>query len=217
MDSALQYPQRRDFYFEGGFFMGYKLRRLTESALLLAIATVLSLFQFSGPWALGGSITICSMLPIVLIAQRYGTGWGMISALTYSLLQLLLGLSNVQYAPNALSAAGIIMLDYVLAFGVLGFSAIFNRVIPNRRTAIIVGIAVTFFGRFLCHFLSGIIIWEALWPNALGWAPAVWSFAYNGSYMLPETIITATAAFLLYKPLHKFWLGEDLQKATKAR
>ncbi len=197
--------------------MGYKLRRLTESALLLAIATVLSLFQFAGPWALGGSITVCSMLPIVMIVQRYGTGWGMISALTYSLLQLLLGLNNVQYAPNALTAVGIILLDYVFAFGMLGFSAVFNRVIADRRLSIIVGIVVTFFGRFLCHFLSGMIIWEALWPNALGWAPVLWSFVYNGSYMLPETIITATAAFLLYKPLKKFWLGEDLKKPAEAK
>ena len=58
------------------FFMSYNLRRLTESAILIAIATVLSQFQFAGPWVLGGSITICSMLPIVLIANRYGIGLG---------------------------------------------------------------------------------------------------------------------------------------------
>jgi len=192
--------------------MSYNLRRLTESAILLAIATVLSLIQFTGPWVLGGSITVCSMLPIVMIAHRYGTKWGLVSSLTFSLLQLVLGLKNVQYAPDALTAVGIILLDYVLAFGVLGFSAVFNGVIRDRRWAIVTGIVVTFFGRFLCHFVSGVIIWEALWPNALGWAPAVWSFAYNGSYMLPETIITAVAAFLLYKPLQKYWLGEDLKK-----
>jgi thiamine transporter len=190
--------------------MTYRLRRLTESALLLAVATVLSLLQFTGPWVLGGSITVCSMLPVVLIAHRYGTKWGLLSALTFSLLQLLLGLNNVQYAPNALTAVGIILLDYVLAFGVLGFAAAFNGMFRNRRTAILVGIAVTFFARFLCHFASGIIIWEALWPNALGWAPIVWSLAYNGSYMLPEAIITGLVAFLLYKPLAKYWLGEDL-------
>ncbi len=195
--------------------MSYNLKRLTESAILLAIATVLSLFQFSGPWVLGGSITICSMLPIVMIAQRYGTKWGLLSALTFSVLQLILGLNNVQYAPDAITAIGIIMLDYVLAFGVLGFAAIFNKTVADRRKAIILGIAITFFGRFLCHFISGVIIWEALWPNALGWAPVVWSLAYNGSYMLPEAIITGLAAYLLYQPLKKYWLGEDLQKPVR--
>ncbi len=195
--------------------MSYNLKRLTESAILLAIATVLSLFQFSGPWVLGGSITICSMLPIIMIVQRYGTKWGLLSALTFSVLQLILGLNNVQYAPNAITAIGIIALDYVLAFGVLGFAAIFNHKVADRRKAIILGIAVTFFGRFLCHFISGVIIWEALWPNALGWAPVVWSLAYNGSYMLPEAIITGLAAYLLYQPLKKYWLGEDLQKPAR--
>jgi len=196
--------------------MSYNLKRLTESAILLAIATVLSLFSFSGPWVLGGSITICSMLPIVMIAHRYGTRWGLFSALVFSLLQMLLGFQNVQYAPDALTAAGIILLDYVLAFGVLGFAAVFNKVIPDRRWAIVAGIVLTFFGRYLCHFMSGVIIWEALWPNSLHWAPVVWSLAYNGSYMLPEMLITSVVAFLLYKPLEKYWLGADLKAPVTA-
>lgn len=195
--------------------MSYNLRRLTESAILLAIATVLSLIQIAGPWVLGGSITICSMLPIVMLSQRYGTKWGLFSALVYSLLQLVLGIKNVQYAPDAISAIAIILLDYVIAFTVLGFSASFNGIIKNRRTAILVGIAATFFARFVCHFLSGVLIWEVLWPNALSWTPAIWSLAYNGSYMLPETIITCVAAFFLYQPLQKFWTGEDIAKLKK--
>ena len=51
------------------------LRRLVECAVLIAIGTVLSLFEFSGPWALGGGITVCSMLPLVLICHRHGTKW----------------------------------------------------------------------------------------------------------------------------------------------
>ena len=185
--------------------MNQTLRKITETAIMLGIATVLSLLQFTGPWVLGGSITVCSMLPIILIAHRYGTKWGLLTALTYSLLQLLLGLNNVQYAPNALTAIGIILLDYVLAFGVLGFAAIFDGMFKNRRNAILVGIAVTMTARFLCHFVSGIIIWEALWPNSLGWASWIWSISYNGSYMLPEMLITGVVAFLLYKPLEKYW------------
>ena len=148
--------------------MTYNLRRLTESAVMLAIATVLSLLQFTGPWALGGSITVCSMLPVVLLSHRYGVKWGLLTALAYSLLQLLLGLNNVQYAPDALTAAGIILLDYVLAYTVLGFASAFNRLVKDRRWAIVLGIVVTFFGRFLCHFLSGVLIWEVLWLRWYG-------------------------------------------------
>ena len=64
------------------------LRRLVECAVLIAIGTVLSLFEFSGPWALGGGITVCSMLPLVLICHRHGTKWGISSALVYGVLQM---------------------------------------------------------------------------------------------------------------------------------
>lgn len=188
------------------------IRKLVECALMIAVATVLSLFEFKGVWALGGSITFCSMLPLVIIAHRHGTRWGVPCALVFSLIQLVLGLNNVQYAPDALTAVGIILLDYVLAFTVIGFSACFNKLIKDRRWAIVAGIALTFFLRFLCHFASGVLIWEVLWPNGEGWAPVVWSLAYNGSYMLPETLITAVVAFISFKPLQKFWLGEDLGK-----
>ena len=189
------------------------IRRLVECALLIAVGTVLSLFKFRGVWALGGSITFCSMLPLVMIADRHGTKWGVACAAAFSLIQLVLGLNNVQYAPDALTALGVILLDYVLAYTVIGFSACFKRAIKDRRWAIVAGIAVTFFLRFLCHFASGVLIWEVLWPNENGWAPVLWSLAYNGSYMLPETLLTAAVVYVSFKPLKKYWLGEDLLRA----
>ncbi|MDD3336614.1 MAG: energy-coupled thiamine transporter ThiT [Eubacteriales bacterium] len=188
------------------------IHRLAECALLIAVGTVLSLFEFKGIWALGGGITFCAMLPLVMIAQRHGTKWGVGCALVYSLIQLVLGLSNVQYAPDALTAIGIILLDYVLAFSVIGFSACFNKFFKDRRWGVVVGIVVTFSLRLLCHFLSGLIIWEVLWPNGEGWAPAVWSIAYNASYMVPEMIITSVVAFVSFAPLKKYWMGDAIVK-----
>lgn len=184
-------------------------KKIAESAMLIAIGTVLTLLTFQGPWALGGGITFCSMLPLVILAQRYGTKWGILSSLVFSIIQIFLGLNNVQYAPTALSAAGIILFDYILAYSVIGFSAGFNKVIKDRRSSIIIGIVVTFFARFLCHFISGLIIWEVLFPNELGWAPPVWSLAYNASYMVPEILITSIVAFISFKPLKRYWLSED--------
>lgn len=184
------------------------LRRIAESAMLIAIGTVLSLFKFE--WALGGGITVCSMLPLIMITQRYGTKWGILSSLVYGTIQMFLGMSYVQCATTFWSAAGIVFLDYILAYTIIGFSACFNKVVSDRRKAIVLGISITFFGRFLCHFLSGIIIWNGLFPNELGWASPLWSLAYNGSYMLPEIIITSIVAFLSFKPLKRFWLCEDI-------
>ena len=192
--------------------MGKSTRRLVESAVMIAIGTVLSMFPFTAPWAYGGGITICSMLPLVIIAHRYGTKWGLFTAFVYSVLQLILGVSNVQYATNFIMAVGIVLLDYTIAFTVIGLSACFNGVIKNRLVSIVVGIVFTFALRFVCHFISGWIIWEALWPNEVGLASPMYSLVYNGGYMLPETIITALVAELTYKPLKRYWLAEDLAK-----
>ncbi len=192
--------------------MGKSTRRLVESAVMIAIGTVLSMFPFSAPWAFGGGVTICSMLPLVIIAHRYGTKWGLFTAFVYSVLQLILGVSNVQYATSFIMAVGIVLLDYTIAFTVIGLSACFNGVIKNRLVSIVVGIVFTFALRFGCHFISGWIIWEALWPNEVGLASPMYSLVYNGGYMLPETIITALVAVLTYKPLKRYWLAEDLAK-----
>lgn len=191
--------------------MNTSLKRIAESAMLIAIGTVLSVVTaFQGPWALGGSITVCSMLPLVMIAHRYGTAWGVLSAFVYSVLQFVLGMNSVQYAPDFKSAAAIVVLDYILAYTVIGFSACFNGKVADRRKSIILGIVVTFLARLLCHFISGILIWEVLFPNELGWAPPIWSIAYNGSFMVPEIIITSLAAYFSYKPLERYWTGADI-------
>lgn len=104
-----------------------------------------------------------------------------------------------------------ILLDYVVAFGVIGLAGIFDKCIKNRPVSIAVGSVFATLLRLACHFVSGWIIWEALWPNELGWASPLWSLAYNASYMIPEMIITTVAAVALYFPLKKYYYGEDLK------
>ena len=187
------------------------VRRLVESAILIAVGTVLSELKIDMP--LGGGLTVCSMLPLVFVCHRWGTRWGLFTAFVYSLLQLLLGLNNVQYATSALMAAGIVLLDYVVPYTLIGLSAVFNKTAMNRRVSLAVGIVFSFFLRFLCHFITGWWIWDALWPNEFGWASPIYSILYNGAYMLPEIIITVVVALLLFaSPLKKYFLGEDLKK-----
>lgn len=183
-------------------------RKLVESAMLIAVATVLSVIKIDMP--MGGGLTICSMLPLVIVSHRYGWKWGTVTAFVYSALQLLLGMDNVRYASSVIMAVGIVLLDYILAYTVIGLSGLGSKLFQNPRTGLAVGIAATFFLRFVCHFITGVWIWDALWPNEFGMASVVYSLVYNGWYMAGELVLTEIVALLIYKPLGKYFRGEDL-------
>ena len=188
-------------------------RRLTESAIFIAIATVLSMIKIDLPF--GGGITIVSMLPLIIISHRWGWKWGTLTAFVYSLIQLMLGLDNVGYATTAAMAIGVVMLDYVVAYTVIGLSGIFDNVFGKTRTSVAVGIAVTFCMRFVCHLITGAWIWGAWMPetfmNMTMTSPWMYSFLYNGWYMLAELVATEIVAMIIYAPLGKYFRGEDLK------
>ncbi len=172
---------------------------LAECAMMIAMATVLSMFKlFTLPQ--GGSVTIASMVPLVLVSYRHGLKWGIGTAFVHSLLQMLLGF----YPPPAqtfMAFVGVILLDYVLAFTVLGTSAFFGKPFKNRIASVAVGATVVGVLRFLCSFLSGILIWSSYTPE--GTPVWLYSLTYNGGYMLPEIIITVVVAVILVPVLDK--------------
>lgn len=186
------------------------VRQLVESALMIAVATVLSLIKIDLPF--GGGVTIVSMLPLILISHRYGWKWGVLTAFVYSVAQLLLGLDNVAYAESFIMGVGIVMLDYIVAYTVIGLSGVFGK----KRASVAIGIAVTFTLRFLCHLITGAWIWGVWMPDQFMGMPMtnpwIYSFLYNGWYMLFELVCTETVAMLIYAPLKKFFTGEDLKK-----
>ena len=184
-------------------------RKITETAIMIALGTMLSMFKIDLP--MGGGVTICSMLPLVFISYRYGWKWGGLAGFVYSVLQLLLGLDNVRYASTALMAAGIVLLDYIVAYTVIGLASLFGGKPSNTLKALVIGIVVSFFLRFLCHFITGVWIWDALWPNQLGMSSVVYSATYNGWYMGIELLVSVVVAVGLYGPLKKTINGEDLK------
>lgn len=160
------------------------------------MATVLSLIQFPGPWVNGGSITLCSMLPICIIGYRYGVRWGLLSGFVHGLLQLLLGMNALKGVSLETLVLSVI-LDYLLAFAVLGFSGLFRNKIKNSSVAFAAGSAIGIFLRFVCHFISGAFVWDTiLGDTGLNWAGILYSLNYNGSYMGPELIITLVAGVI---------------------
>ena len=176
-----------------------KTRTLVECALMIALGTVLAnikIFEMPN----GGSITLLSMLPFILVSYRHGTKWGLFTGFVNSLLQMLLGF-YAPPAPGLLPLVGMILLDYVLAFTLLGLAGAIAKPFKNRLVGVAVGTAAVCGIRFLCSFLSGIVLWGAYAPA--GTPVWIYSFLYNGSYMLPNTILALVIAGVLYIPLKK--------------
>ncbi len=186
----------RYFIFTGGSFVNTSktVRALSESAMMIALGTVLSIFKIVElPY--GGSVTVASMLPMIILAYRQGLGWGLGSGVVYAALQQLLGLNNLSYVTGWQSIVAVICLDYIAAFAVVGLGGIFRRVSPTQRTAMISGAALVSLLRYLFHVIAGATVWVGLSiPDS---AALAYSLGYNATYMIPETIILISTAYYL--------------------
>ena len=170
------------------------VRALVESAMMVSLATVLSIFKLiEMPY--GGSVTIASMLPMIILAYRNGLGWGLGSGLVYAAIQQLLGLNNLSYVTGWQSVLAVIFLDYVLAFAVVGIGGVFRKVAKSQRSALLFGAVLVSALRYLCHVISGATVWAGL--SIPTEAALIYSIGYNATYMLPEAIILTAVAYYL--------------------
>lgn len=175
-----------------------KLLRLVESALLLAVASVLSMVKLLDlPY--GGSITACSALPLLLVAYRHGTVWGLFTGFAYALIQLVMGLSTVSYFTSPLSIVAVIFLDYILAFTAFGLGGVFRRRCTSQTAALLLGGLLICVLRYVFHVISGCTVWAGL--SIPDNAALVYSLAYNATYMLPETIVTLLGTWYLSRAI----------------
>ena len=174
-------------------------KKLTESAVMLALTIILSYLKLLDlPY--GGSITLCSMLPPILIAYRHGMLWGFGMGITNGALQLLMGINSLSYATSAAAAVAIILLDYIIAFAVSGFGGIFKGIFKNQTASILSGTAFVCFLRYICHVISGCTVWAGL--SIPDTQALVYSLAYNATYMLPELIISVAGAAYLARAIN---------------
>ncbi|MDD2362258.1 MAG: energy-coupled thiamine transporter ThiT [Oscillospiraceae bacterium] len=171
---------------------------LAESGIMLAFASILSIIEIAQlPY--GGSITAFSMLPIIIIAYRRGAGWGLFSALAFSLVQMLMGLNNLSYATSTSAVVAIIFLDYIAAFTVLGLGGIFRRFFKKQAAGLTAGTIFVCILRYAIHVIVGYVVWTKISipeTNAL-----IYSFVYNATYMVPETLVTVVAAIYFSRVL----------------
>ena len=208
--------------------MQNKTKRITESAMLLAVAIVLELVSkmFIPEMPFGGQVTLVSMLPVVLISYRHGVKWGLVAGVTYAVLEMALGAKTVAAAFQPgyfgdsvmlLNAFIMCALDYLVAFTVLGLGGCFRNRIAKPGVALLCGSLVALSARYLAHIGSGYILFSgwAEWFFTQDGFPAwgaqlvsslspqmlgfVYSVVYNGMYMLPEMLLTAVCSLVLAK------------------
>ena len=201
-------------------------KRLTESAMLLAVAIVLELVSkmFIPEQPFGGQLTFAAMLPIVLISYRHGMKWGFVTAFTYALLEMAIGAKTVAaafqpgyFGDGAMLGNALIMcfMDYIVAYTVLGLGGIFRNKFQKPGLSLALGSVVALGARYLAHTVSGYVLfsgwaeWYFTQEGFPAWGAAlveslspemlglVYSLVYNGMYMIPEIIFTAIAATFL--------------------
>lgn len=171
------------------------LRALTEGAIFIALAEILSFLPFYRfPW--GGSIDF-AMLPILVACVRWGFGPGMLVSVAHAILQALF---EGGIAIGWQSIVG----DFLLAYAVLGVAGLFRgRFVPATIVACTL--------RFLVHYVVGATIWAEYMPDTFFGmtmtTPWFYSALYNGAYMLPNTLLVLIAGILLLKtPARKYLL-----------
>ena len=179
-----------------------RVRSLTEGAMLVAAAQILSyvkLYEFPH----GGSVTP-AMFPILLFALRWGLGKGLLAGFVFGLLQLIF---DGAYAWGWQS----MILDYLLAFTPLGLAGLFRGKDWGIFPGAVLGCGV----RFLVHYVSGVTIYRINMPTEIpGFGmfddARIYSLVYNGSYMLPCTLIALAIGAALYVPMKRYFAGRDL-------
>lgn len=171
-----------------------KLLMLVEIAIFVAIGLVLDKISFS-LWAQGGSISFV-MLPILIMAVRWGLVAGLTTGLLIGVLQMALGAYVMHWAQA--------LLDYVIAFSVVGLAGVFRQPILNAAKSlnkkklslyIILGIVLGGFLRFAAHTLAGAVFF---WEYAGDQNVWLYTISYNSSYMIPAIILTAIVGAFIF-------------------
>ncbi|MED3662974.1 energy-coupled thiamine transporter ThiT [Ureibacillus sp. FSL K6-8385] len=173
-----------------------RLQALIEASFFAAFALILDLLPSIkiGPWI---SISF-AMVPIFILAFRWGITVSFISGFIWGLLQLATGdayiLTFLQF-----------LIEYFIAFAFIGFAGLMYKPIQraffkeqNKVKGIGFAVLAVFIGsvaRYFWHFLAGVIFWAEYAPE--GMSPILYSFIVNGSTMAGSAILCSIVLILL--------------------
>lgn len=175
-----------------------QVRIMTEIGMAVALSVILNFIPL---WRMpqGGSISL-EMLPIFIIALRWGASSGMMAGVVYGLVQLAFG-------PFIIHPAQLV-LDYPLPYMLVGLAGIFSSKIDLKAKGstygwLLLAVFTGGLGRFVSHFFSGIIFFAQYAPE--GQSPWVYSAIYNISYLLPALLLS----YMIIIPLIRILVISD--------
>ena len=176
----------------------WTVKMLVEGGLCIALSFVLGYIKlFSMPQ--GGSVTAGEMIPIIIFALRHGNLPGIVVGALYGFVQMLFG-GSIFHPLQAI-------LDYPVAFGVLGLAGLFSSEFEKTKSVVpvIKGASLGIVLRMIAHTLTGAIFFASYAPE--GQNPWAYSIIYNASYLVVEFAITIVIIYLLRNVITK-----DLQR-----
>lgn len=166
-------------------------RAIVYGAISIALSFALSYARlFKLPQ--GGSVTFASLLPLMIYCCMFGTRRGLIVCLIYGTLQAL----QDPYIIHPMQ----FLLDYPLAFGLIGTSGIFMEkgLFKNKKVlAFLLGGAMGVVLRYLCHACTGVFAFASYAYTDTYGTVAAYSFAYN-SFALVDMAIALAAGSTLF-------------------
>ncbi len=175
----------------GGKKAKWSASTIAFAALAIALSFLLSNIRlYRMPQ--GGSITLVSMLPLMLFSYAFGVIPGLLTGVAYGVLQFLQTPSLLPITP--FFAVCQVILDYLLAFGLIGLAGLFSKGKAQERVRLTAGITLAAFLRFVCSVLSGVLFFA---EYAGDQNPILYSMIYNGSYMLPEMLLCILVGVLV--------------------
>lgn len=166
-----------------------KTQILVEAGLAIAISYVLHfIILFQMPQ--GGAIKAANMVPLFIFAYRWGGRAGIMASVTYGLVNFILGF---KFSVHPLS----IILDYLVAYGVIGVAGYFK----DTRWGLFTGSVLACVLKWCASVMSGALIFASYAPA--GTNPWIYSMMYNGSYMFPDSFINIVVLLVIYGSIKK--------------
>lgn len=180
-----------------------KIRMLAEGGMMIALSVLLghiTIYQAPN----GGSVSAGGMIPIMLFAIRWGIGPGIAVGSVYGILDFILKPYFYHWAQ--------FLLDYPIPYGLLGLAGIGYIMKSDNNSSqgyfrLIFGVVLAVLGRMLSHVLSGVIFFAEYAGEQNPW---IYSIIYNSTYLIPELIISVVVLILIWKPLRKTVMSQNI-------